>query len=298
MKIVLTGSLGHIGKPLTQELVQKGHSVTVISSKQERQKEIGGLGAIAATGTIEDIGFLTATFTGADVVYLMTPPVPFFNHSFDPGSYYTQLANGYAQAVLQSGLKRAVYLSSIGAHLDKGSGLILHSHYMENILRSLPDDVAITFLRPVGFFNNLLATIHAIKSQGVISYNYGADDKVLLASPVDIATVAAEEIIQHFTGRKIRYIASEELTCNEVAGILGEAIGKPDLKWTIIFNEQYQKNLEKIGMAPHLAAGLVEMNAATHTGKLYEDYYKNRPTLGKVKLKDFVKEFATAYHQE
>jgi hypothetical protein len=40
------------------------------------------------------------------------------------------------------------------------------------------------------------------------------------------------------------------------------------------------------------------MNAATHTGKLYEDYYKNRPTLGKVKLKDFVKEFATAYHQE
>jgi len=39
------------------------------------------------------------------------------------------------------------------------------------------------------------------------------------------------------------------------------------------------------------------MNAATHTGKLYEDYYKNRPTLGKVKLKDFVKEFAIAYHQ-
>ncbi len=32
MNIVLTGSLGNIGKPLTQELVQKRHSVTVISS--------------------------------------------------------------------------------------------------------------------------------------------------------------------------------------------------------------------------------------------------------------------------
>ena len=38
MKIVVTGSLGHIGKPLTEELVQKGHSVTVISSKAEKQK--------------------------------------------------------------------------------------------------------------------------------------------------------------------------------------------------------------------------------------------------------------------
>jgi nucleoside-diphosphate-sugar epimerase len=32
MKIVVTGSLGNISKPLTKELVQKKHSVTVISS--------------------------------------------------------------------------------------------------------------------------------------------------------------------------------------------------------------------------------------------------------------------------
>jgi len=38
MKIVVTGSLGNISNPLTQELVQKGHSVTVISSNAERQK--------------------------------------------------------------------------------------------------------------------------------------------------------------------------------------------------------------------------------------------------------------------
>lgn len=32
MNIVLTGSLGNIGKPLTKALVEKGHTVTVISS--------------------------------------------------------------------------------------------------------------------------------------------------------------------------------------------------------------------------------------------------------------------------
>jgi uncharacterized protein YbjT (DUF2867 family) len=38
MKIIVTGSLGHISKLLTQELVQKNHQVTVISSNPERQK--------------------------------------------------------------------------------------------------------------------------------------------------------------------------------------------------------------------------------------------------------------------
>ena len=48
MKIIVTGSLGHISKPLTKELVQKGHTVTVISSKPGKQKEIEALGAAAA----------------------------------------------------------------------------------------------------------------------------------------------------------------------------------------------------------------------------------------------------------
>lgn len=69
MKITITGSLGNISKPLTEELVQKGHAVTVISSKPEKQKDIETLGAKAAIGTIEDVAFLTATFTGADAVY-------------------------------------------------------------------------------------------------------------------------------------------------------------------------------------------------------------------------------------
>ena len=57
MKIIVTGSLGHISKPLTEELVGKGHSVTVISSKAERQKDIEALGAKAAIGTMDRCGF-------------------------------------------------------------------------------------------------------------------------------------------------------------------------------------------------------------------------------------------------
>jgi len=71
MKIIVTGSTGHVSQPLTEELVQKGHSVTVISSNAEKQPAIDAMGTPAAIGSWEDVDFLTATFTGADGVYCM-----------------------------------------------------------------------------------------------------------------------------------------------------------------------------------------------------------------------------------
>jgi len=57
MKIIVTGSLGHISKPLTQELIRKGHAVTVISSRDAQQPAIEALGATAAIGSVTDPHF-------------------------------------------------------------------------------------------------------------------------------------------------------------------------------------------------------------------------------------------------
>ena len=295
MKIILTGSLGHIGKPLTARLVQKGHTVTVISSNPEKQNEIEALGAAAAIGLIEDVDFLTAAFTGADAVYTMIPPPNFFNPALDLMEHCQEIGNNYAAAIVASGVKRVVHLSSIGAHLAEGSGLILLHHALEGILNKL-NGVDITFMRPVAFYYNLLGFVNAIKNNGVIASNYGADDKLAWVSPVDIAAAIAEEFDTTPEARKILYIASDEPTCNEIATALGTTIGIPDLKWMIIADEQMQTGLEAFGMPPKIAASLVQMQKSMHDGQLFEDYFKNRPaTIGKVKIADFAKEFAAAY---
>jgi uncharacterized protein YbjT (DUF2867 family) len=299
MKIILTGSLGHISKPLTQELVQKGHTVTVISRNPEKQKDIQALGATAAIGSLEDVDFLVASFTGADAVYCMVPPNNYFDHNFDLLAYYRRLGHNYAQAIKQSGVKRVVNLSTIGAHLEKGSGILLGAHDVQNILNELSLDVAITHIRPTSFYYNLYGYVNMIKTEGFIAANYGADDMISWASPIDIAAAIAEEIVTPLVGRKVQYVASEELTCNETASILGRAIGKPDLKWILVTNEQTLSGLEAIGMNKQIAAGLVEMYASLHSGLLSEDYYRNRPVImGKVKLTDFAKEFAAAFKQQ
>jgi uncharacterized protein YbjT (DUF2867 family) len=209
----------------------------------------------------------------------------------------SNIGNNYKQAIQQSGVKRVVHLSSIGAHTNKGNGILAFHYNVENILKQLPHDVSIKFMRPVGFYYNMLAFIPTIKTQNAIISNYGGDDKEPWVSPVDIAAVIAEEIEKPFDGRTIRYIASDEVSPNEIAKILGKAIGKPDLKWLAIPDEQLLNGMIAAGMNASVAKGLVEMNASRRGGVLYEDYYRNKPTLGKIKMIEFAKEFAGAFNQ-
>jgi hypothetical protein len=46
-----------------------------------------------------------------------------------------------------------------------------------------------------------------------------------------------------------------------------------------------------------IAEGYVELGSSLRSGKMQEDYWKNKPsTLGKVKLEDFTKEFLAVYN--
>jgi len=299
MNIVITGSLGNISKPLAIRLIQKGHSVTVISSKPERQQEIEAIGAKAAIGTMEDTDFLTQTFTGADVLYLMEAlhAGSFFDKDLDIMVAHNVIAHSYVKAVQQSGVKQIVHLSSIGAHMASGNGILAFHYNVENILNQLPPDVFIKTMRPVGFYYNMLAFIQTIKTQGAIISNYGGDEVEPWVSPLDIAATIVEAIESPFNGRGIRYIASDELSPNQVAKILGASIGKPDLKWLVISDEELLSGMVAAGMNPTIAKGFVEMNASRRGGILYEDYSRNKPVLGKVKVVDFAKDFAKVYNQ-
>jgi uncharacterized protein YbjT (DUF2867 family) len=321
MKIIVTGSLGNISKPLTKELVQKGHQVTVISSKPEKQKDIEALGAKAAIGTIEDVNFLTATFIGADAVYCMLPLFDYFDPNLDIMVATRRLISNYTQAIREAGIKKVVHLSSIGAHTDKGNGLLTFHHLAESIFRELPSDVIVKHMRPVGFYINMYDFMNTIKGKGflglfltlrfsgfaklitgkigVIAANYGAEDKMPWVSPIDIATATAEELTTPFIERKFRYIASEELTCNEIAKTIGTAIGKPYLKWSLMSDKDMLGGLKMFKIPQVRAEGIVAMNAAMHSGLLFEDYYRNVPkVMGTVKMKDFAKEFAVVYNQK
>ncbi len=298
MKITITGSLGNISKPLATTLLAQGHEVTVISSNVQKQKEIESIGANAAIGSLEDLEFVTTAFNGADAVYTMVPPGNYFDQHLDLFAYYTKLGNHYAKAIAQSGVKRVVNLSTIGGNLAEGNGILVGAHNVESILNQLKDEVKVTHIRPNSFYYNLFGYVQMIKNTGVIAANYGGTALIPWVSPKDIAQVIAEELTKIPAERNIRRVGSEDLSGNETARILGEAIGKPELKWVIVSDEEVLNGLKAVGMNPQIAAGLVEMYAALNSGLLAQDYQENKPSvMGKVKMKDFAKEFATVFKQ-
>ena len=296
MKIIITGSLGHISQPLTQDLIKKGHNVTVISRNAEKITDIKAMGATAAIGSVTDLDFLSTTFNGADLVYTMLPPGNFMDPDYDVMAKVQAIMHNYKQAIENANRQRVVHLSSIGAHTNQGNGLLRLHYIAESILRQLPEDIHLTFMRPTGFYYNLYAYIPMIKNQGMIAANYGLDDVAVWVAPADIAMAIAEEIEKPSAASPtIRYVASEELPCSETARILGEAVGKQDLQWIRIPNQQMLDGFISRGMKRDIAEGMVEMYASHAT--LYDDYYRNRPILGKIKMVDFAKEFAVVYQQ-
>jgi uncharacterized protein YbjT (DUF2867 family) len=293
MKITLTGSLGNISKPLAEKLIAAGHQVTIISSKADKTADIEALGAIAAIGSVTDVGFLTKAFTGADAIYTMVPPN--FGAS-DYRKYIAEIGENYAQAIKKAGIKKVVNLSSIGAHLDGGTGPIAGLHDVENIFSKL-DGVAVKHLRAGFFYVNFLHDIPMIKNAGFMGSNYGTNANLVMVHPDDIADAATEELQGSFTGKNIRYVTSDEHPISEVVKTLGTAIGKPDLKWVEFTDEQALDGMLKVGFPAPIAPVYVEMGAAVRTGILFEHYLANKPaTRGKTKLADFAKEFAIAFN--
>jgi uncharacterized protein YbjT (DUF2867 family) len=292
MKIVVTGSLGHISKPMVASLIAAGNSVTVISSTANRVPDIESLGATPAIGSVTDVAFLTSAFTGADAVYTMVPP------RWDADNWKEHIHNigkNYAAAIQAAGVKKVVNLSSVGAHMATGCGPVSGLYGVEAELNLLKD-VDVLHLRPGFFYYNLLSNIGLIKHMGIIGGNYGNNTQMVFVHPNDIAAVASDALNSTaFTGKSIRYIYSDERSTHDVAAMLGAAIGNPTLPWVNFTNEEALNGMLQAGLSEEVASNYVEMGAAVASGDMMSDFYKNKPQAGSTKLEDFAKEFATAF---
>lgn len=292
MKIIITGSVGNISKPLAAALIGEGHQVTIISSSRDKVPAIEALGATAAIGSVGDENFLAGTFSGADAVYTMVPPnfaAPDFR------AYANATGKNYATAIQKAGIKKVVNLSSIGAHLDNGTGPIKGLHDVELVLDAI-EGIDITHLRAGFFYINFFGNIDMIKHMHIIGSNYDGSTVLRMVHPADIAAAAAKAITTAVSpGIKIQYIVSDERSAKEVAGVLGNAIGKPELPWVAFSDEQALGGMLQAGLPQEMASLYVEMGKAAGDGRLWEDFEKNKKVTGTTKLEDFAREFAKVY---
>lgn len=292
MKITTTGSLGNIAKPLVKKLIAAGHEVTVITTKAERTEDIEALGATAAVGSISDTEFLTEAFKNADAVYTMMPPsmgaINLIQNIADAGQ-------AYAQAIKNAGVLRVVMLSSVGADAPEGTGPVQGVHKVEQILQQL-NGINVTIVRSGFFYINFLRDIPLIKTRGIFGNNYSGDDRLALTHPEDLSSAIAEELQAKGNGFEVKYVVSDLSTGNEIAALFGQAIGKQELTWTHVPDEQLEQGMISAGLSPELVGLIVEMGQGVKAGIITRDFFeKGAKVSGKIKLEAFAQEFKAAY---
>jgi uncharacterized protein YbjT (DUF2867 family) len=294
MNYVITGSIGHVSKPIVKQLISSGHQVSVVTSNLDRVKDIEALRAKALVGSVEDAAFVTKSFANADAVYLMIPP----NWTLTGGwfEYQKKVTDNYIQAIEANAVKFVTLLSSVGAQMRKGAGPVDGLGYAEEKLKSLTGTNVKVF-RPSYFFYNLFSMIPLLKNMNIVGSNFGnTDEKLVLVHTSDIAEVIGNALVKlDFKGYSIQYIASDERHPDEIAEVITKAAGKP-APWVTFTDEQSLQGMLQSQVPATIAHGYVELGAALRNGIAQADYWKNKPELGKVKLEDFAKEFAAAYN--
>ena len=239
--------------------------------------------------------FVKEAFKGADVVYTMLP-APY--HMPDWVAYGELIGEIYRNAIEANAIKKVINLSTYGAHKLEGIGAINSIGQLEKSLNQL-NGVEVIHLRAGYFYSNLLRQIDTLKASGILGSNYGSSDgKMIFVHTKDIADVAFEAITNSsFPSTEPYYVVSDIRTWNEVAELIGKAIGK-ELTWTVFSDEQFEAGGKQVGFPDFMIAILLEIGQGIASGKFTEHYFSlsTKPTLGKTKLEDFAKEFANAYN--
>ncbi|MCX8533833.1 NmrA family NAD(P)-binding protein [Chryseobacterium luquanense] len=293
MKIIITGSLGNVAKPLAQQLIKEGHKITVVSSNDSKRNEIENLGAKPAIGSITDLDFLIKTFEGADAAFLMTPPnmggINIVENTINAGK-------NYAEAIKQSGVKKVVMLSSIGVESPIENGPIKSLHFIEKFYNEL-ENKSVTFLRAGYFYLNFLNDIPLIKNAGIIGANFPETAIIPLVHPTEIAKAAAKELVKNSEGKNVEYIVSDIRPASDFAKVFGNAIGKPELPWVEFKDEDSLNGMLQAGLPQDMAELYTEMGLGIRKGVVQKDFIEHGSVVnGKVKLEDFAKEFASKFN--
>lgn len=295
--ITIMGASGKTGRAAAETLLKQGEKVRVIARSKDHLKPFVDKGAEAAVGDAADAKFLASAFRGSDAVYTLIPP-----HVAHPDvpTYQDQIGEATIKAIKDSGVKHVVFLSSVGAEREKGTGPITGLYRQEKRLAAVPGLNTLT-LRAGYFFENHFMSLGLIKHQGIngsaMAGNYGFAQ---IASS-DIGAAAAEELrARTFKGFAVReLLGPRDLSLDEATRILGAAIGKPDLKYVQFPYEAALDAMVSAGLSKSMATLYVEMSKGFNDGLVKTVEPRGARSNTPTRFEDFATQvLAPAYHAQ
>ena len=261
---VVLGATGHTGSIIANTLLLKGERVRVVGREASRLERFVRKGAEAFVANVNDAAMLTKALSGARAAYLMVPPNM---ASPDYRAEQERESDGIANAVKDSDLHYAVFLSSYAAHVPEGTGPIAGLHSAEQKLNAIAA-LNVLYLRSGYFMENNLLAIGMIQAMGIFGHALLPDLKLPMIATRDIGEYAAGRLLKlDFAGKQTRELLGErDLSITEATGIIARGIGKPDLRYVQFPYDQVQQVLMQMGVQPKTSAQFIEMYRGINDG--------------------------------
>ncbi len=289
----ITGATGNIGSKIADILLARGEKVRVIGRDAARLRLFVDKGAEAAVGDLKDTPFLTGAFTGATAVFAMIPP----NFTaVDFRAYQNGIGKSIAAAINGAKVGYVVNLSSQGADLPAGTGPIMGLRDQEERLNGLPG-VNVLHLRCTYFMENLLMNIPLINELGFAGSAVRGDQSFAMIATADIADRAAVHLVRRdFRGKEVRdLLGQRDLTLAKAITVIGERIGKPDLKYVQFSYEDAAKGMVASGISPDLSRLFVEMSSALNDRLFAVNRSRTAENTTPTSIEEFAATFAAAF---
>ncbi len=293
---VIAGAAGHIGRIIANELLSKGKKVRVLGRDPGKLKEFTTKGAEAMTGDLNDASYVDRAFEGGTAAFCLLPPNPM---SLNFRAEQQRIAKNFIEAVRMNKISHVVLLSSIGAHLRNGAGVIDGLGDMEEYFLELKD-VNVLNLRPSYFMENILFQVQMIKMAGMMGSALRGDLVFPVVASKDIGERAAKRLLDlSFKGNTIEYVLGpRDVTFNEIASVFGKAIGIPDLKYVQFSFDEAKNGLVKSGyISENVAEVMTRMAEGFNNGNALNAHHRTSENTTHTTLEEFSKVFAAAYGQ-
>ena len=292
--IAIVGASGNTGSVVAETLLGRGEKVRVISRKAEHVARFTKKGAEAFTADATDAAALSKAFAGANAAYVMIPPKI---DAPDVRDYQERVTDNLAGAIRKAGIQHVVALSSVGADKTEKTGPVVGLHKLEGKL-SVINDLHAIYLRAGYFMENLLPQTNVIRSFGFVGGPFRPDLALPMIATHDIGAAAGELLAErNFKGKEVReLLGPREVTYPEAASVIGKAIGRPDLKYNQLPNQQLKQAFMQMGMSESAAGLILEMAESMNSGHMAPLETRSGRNTTKTSIETFVnREFVPRY---
>jgi uncharacterized protein YbjT (DUF2867 family) len=258
---VVAGVTGHTGAATAEALLAAGREVRVLVREAAKGETWRRRGCDVAIADLADPAALSRALAGAEGAYLLSPPnlaAPDFLAD------RKALLDRQVEGVRRSGLPNLVFLSSIGAQHEAGTGPIVTVHRAERALRGVAP--AVTFVRPGYFLENWGAVIPVARAEGVLPHFGPADVRFPQVCGRDVGAAAAAALVEPPDGTRVVELAGEgDWSAADVAAAAAALLGRP-VKALALPVGAARAGLEQAGVPAEMARLYAEMYAGIASG--------------------------------